>query len=126
MPRRFGGREAGVDQLGALGSRPGLRQHLGRDDTQREPGVDKLGWQSLRGGLPALDDRGEPGLAGVGDSVGEIIEDPPLVQVRDVHEVTGAAELVGEVADAWRQPQGVMEQQHLSHFAPFGRGAPPV
>src|SRR6266536_4371326 len=60
---------------------------------------------------PALDDRVEPGLLGVGGTLIESFEDPSLVQVRDMHGVTSLLQRLGETTRRARRLQ---------------RGAPPA
>jgi hypothetical protein len=108
-----------VDQQGAGRAGPGLGQHLGGHRPEREPDGDDRVRQALRGAPPPLDDRVDTELLGVRDAPGQRGEGAPIEQVGGVHDVTVAAQPVGERQAARRQPQRVVEQQHLGH----GRGA---
>ena len=81
-------RDGRVQEQGALGARTRLGEKLRRHRSEREPGVDDLGRQILRGEPASLHDRVEAGLPDVGHAVGELGERPALVEIRRVHDVS--------------------------------------
>ena len=58
------------------------------------------------------------GLLDVGHALVDAAERAALEQVRRVNGVAGRPQLVGEGADAGRQPLSVVEQQDLGHVTP--------
>ena len=111
----LGHRDAGVEQQGTPGPRPGLGQRLRGQHAEREPRVDELVRQALDGGPAALDDRVEADLLGVPDAVLQRAEGLAVVQVGDGHPVPGRAELVCEPADPVGEALRVMEHDNVSH-----------
>jgi hypothetical protein len=73
-----------------------LGQHLRREHPEREPGVDDVVRQAVRGKAAALEDRAEADLFGVPDAVRELGEGPALVEIGRVNDVSGRAELLDE------------------------------
>jgi hypothetical protein len=51
----------------------------------------------------------------VGDAVDQRTERPAVVEIRDVDDVPGSAQLVGERLHPGGQALGVMEQENLGH-----------
>src|ERR671918_823548 len=96
-------RDATVEQQGSLRTGPCLGQHLRRHRAQREPGIDDLVRQAVRGHSTALDDRVEADLLRVLHAVGELREGLAVVEIREVHDVSGSPELVGERQASGRQ-----------------------
>src|ERR687891_631879 len=110
-------RDATVEQQGSLRTGPCLGQHLRRHRAQREPGIDDLVRQAVRGHSTALDDRVEADLLRVLHAVGELREGLAVVEIREVHDVSGSPELVGERQASGRRSLCMMEEQNLSHVA---------
>src|SRR6266540_2452459 len=123
-PGRFElrGRHARVEQQRSLSTGTRLGEHLRRHPTQREAGVDELGRQTLRSGRASFEDHVEADLPGVSDSVVEVRERLPVVQIGCVHHVARSAQLVGEREEALGLPLRVVEQQYLGHGRHSNRG----
>jgi hypothetical protein len=101
--------------LGAACAGSGLRQLLCGHDAQREAGVDDPVRMVAGRAHAPLEQLAEADLAGVRQTVVEVVEGAAVVQVGRVHDVPGRPELRGEVADSRRQAVPVVVQQHLSH-----------
>jgi hypothetical protein len=97
------GRDAAVEQQRSLGTRPRLGQHLRRPRPEREPGIDDLARQAFGREPTALPDGVEADLAGVADTVVDVGEGVPVVEIRGVDDMSGSAELVREGENAGRQ-----------------------
>jgi hypothetical protein len=104
-----------VEQQGSPGARSGLGQHLRRHSPEREAAVDELVGQALGREAPALDDRLEADLTRVGHALGAVREGLAVVEIRDMDDVSGGAELLGEGEAPGGQPVDVVEEQHLGH-----------
>ena len=102
-------------QQGALGTGPGLGEHLRGQHPEREPGVNKFVRQGLGCGPAAIHDRAEADLLGMGHAVLQGGEGLALIEVRDGHPVTRGAELVRVPADPVGEALRVMEHDDVGH-----------
>src|SRR5580700_8104264 len=119
-----GDRDTGIEQQRPARSRPCLRQLLGREHAEREPGIYQVAWQPLYGPGPARDHLvGKADLPGISHPVLEGGEGPALEQVGRVHGVAGVAQLVGEGDDAGGQSLRMVEEHYLGHDYPSCRAA---
>jgi 4-carboxymuconolactone decarboxylase len=114
-----GDRDAGIEQQRPARSRPCLRQLLGREHAEREPGVYQFGGQPLHRPGPARDHLvGKADLLRVPHPLLEGGEGPALEQIGHVHGVAGAAQLLGEGDDAGGQSLRMVEEHYLGHGYP--------
>src|SRR5216683_2679392 len=104
-----------MKQQGSSRSWPGLGEHLRRQHTQREAGIDDFIRQAVGGTLAALDDRVETDVLRVANAFGELGEGLSVVEIRREHDVSGSPEPVGESQAPTGQAVGVMKEQNLSH-----------
>ena len=110
----------GVEEQRAASARPRLGELLRDHLAEREARVDELGRQVVGGPDAALEDRVEPDFLDEGHALVDRFEGPSVEQVGRVDGVAGGSQLVGERADAGRQPLGVVEEQDLGHGKPPG------
>src|SRR5207244_6892413 len=90
-------------------------QHLRRHRPGRDPAIDDLVRQAFSGEPTALPDGVEADLPGVADTVVEVGEGLPVVEIRGVYDVSGTPEFIGEGETPRRQSLCMMEEQKLSH-----------
>ena len=103
-----------MKEEGSLGAGARLGEHLGRQHSEREPGIHELGRQPLGKGLALSDDRFQSQLfLGVAQTFRKVVEHIAVVQIRDVNQVPAAPQLIGEGQATWCQAQCVMEQEDL-------------
>ncbi len=97
-----------MKQQGSLRAWPGLGQHLRRQHTQRETGIDDFIRQAVGGAPAALDDRVETNVLRVANAFGELGEGLAVVEIRRVHDMLGGSEPVGERQAPRGQAVGMM------------------
>ena len=110
-PPELGGRESSVKQQCSLGAWARLGQHLRGHYPEREPGIDELARQAIRGESTALCNRPEANLPRVADALVEVGEGLAVVEVGGVNNVSGSSQLVGELEESSSLALRVMEQQ---------------
>src|SRR4029453_10200983 len=79
----------------------------------------ELRGQRARRALAAADDLAEAELPDVRHAFVDACENTAVEEVRSVHRVTGAAQVVCEGVEARRLALGVVEKQHFRHLASF-------
>jgi hypothetical protein len=97
-------------------SRPGLGEHLCRQNAEGEAGVDQFVGQLFGRDTPTLEKSVEADFVGIRHSALKVVENSTIEEIRDVNGVTRASELLRKFQDARRHSVGVMEQQDLSHM----------
>jgi hypothetical protein len=121
---KLGRWQAGMKEQGAPGAGARLGQLLRRHHTQREPGMDDLAGQPIGGTQTPLEDGVEADLPGIANPVGELVEGLAVVEVGDMHDVSGSTELIGEGLNARRQAMCMVEKQKLSHSRSLAAALP--
>ena len=111
----LGGRKSSGKQQGALGAQALLGQHLRGHHSEREPRIDELARQPIRGASTALHDRAEANLPRVADALVEVGEGLAVVEVGGVDDVSGSSQPVGEREESSSLALCVMEEQYLGH-----------
>ncbi|MDT0203527.1 hypothetical protein [Nocardioides sp. AE5] len=93
----------------------GLGEPLGDRHTEGDSGMDQSGSEFLGHGGSARPERIEPGVPSEGETFLDGGERLAVEQVRCMHRVSGAAQIVGEHLHAISQALDVVVQQHVGH-----------
>ncbi len=93
-----------MEEQGSPRTRSCLSQHLRRQNTQRETGVDDLVGQSFCSESAPLDDRAEPDLLCIADAVGQCGEGIAVVWIRRVNDMSGRTKFIREGQAPVRKP----------------------
>jgi hypothetical protein len=99
----------------ARGALSRLRKPLGRQDSQREPGVNHMVRQVRSGKETFPDDGVEPDRPGERYALIEIVERPPVVQIGNMYDVTSLSDLFREREYTGCKALRMMKQQQFGH-----------